>query len=45
LTLYWTVQNLMTILQMKLTRAKDPAPATPAAPARPAKPTKSARRR
>jgi YidC/Oxa1 family membrane protein insertase len=36
LTLYWTVQNLLTIAQMKLTRAKDPAPATPAAPARPA---------
>jgi YidC/Oxa1 family membrane protein insertase len=37
LTLYWTVQNLMTILQMKLTRAKEPTAATPAAPARPAK--------
>src|SRR6185369_963184 len=36
LTLYWTVQNLLTIAQMKLTRAKDPAPATPAPPARPA---------
>ena len=34
LTLYWTVQNLLSILQMKLTRATEPAPApSPAAPA------------
>jgi YidC/Oxa1 family membrane protein insertase len=32
LTLYWTVQNLLTIAQMKLTRTKE----TPAAPATPA---------
>jgi YidC/Oxa1 family membrane protein insertase len=30
LTLYWTVQNLLTIAQMKLTRAKDQTPAAPA---------------
>ena len=30
LTLYWTVQNLLTILQTKLTNAKEPAPAAPA---------------
>ena len=38
LTLYWTVQNLLTIAQMKLTKAKDEpkAPATPAKPAAPA---------
>jgi YidC/Oxa1 family membrane protein insertase len=30
LTLYWTVQNLLTIAQMKLTRAKDASPAAPA---------------
>ncbi len=43
LTLYWTVQNLLTIAQMKLTRAKDekavvvskgPSSAPPAAPPR-----------
>ncbi len=34
LTLYWTVQNLLTIAQMKLTKAKDdPAGPAPAAPA------------
>jgi YidC/Oxa1 family membrane protein insertase len=35
LTLYWTVQNLLTIAQMKLTRAADPKPSgpKPAAPA------------
>jgi YidC/Oxa1 family membrane protein insertase len=35
LTLYWTVQNILTIAQMKLTNAKDdtaPAAATPAKP-------------
>jgi YidC/Oxa1 family membrane protein insertase len=36
LTLYWTVQNLLTITQMKLTKASDPSRgesknATPAA--------------
>lgn len=30
LTLYWTTNNLLTILQTKLTKAKAPAPATPA---------------
>lgn len=30
LTLYWTVQNLLTILQTKLTNAKEPGPAAPA---------------
>jgi YidC/Oxa1 family membrane protein insertase len=36
LTLYWTVQNILTIVQTKLTKTKDskPAPAAPAAPAR-----------
>src|SRR5262249_6916507 len=33
LTLYWTVQNLLTIAQMKVTRAKDPAAAGKSAPA------------
>jgi len=37
LTLYWTVQNLLSIAQMKLTKAKD-QPATAAAPAKPAGP-------
>ena len=39
LTLYWTVQNLLTILQTKLTKMKDPAkPAETSTPAkRPAK--------
>ena len=41
LTLYWTVQNLLTIAQMKVTRANDPAAAgarnqTPARPVGPA---------
>jgi len=38
LTLYWTVQNLLSIAQMKLTKAKDEpkATATPAKPAVPA---------
>src|ERR1041385_3145272 len=36
LTLYWTVQNLLTILQTKLTRDKGASPASGAkAPARP----------
>ena len=30
LTLYWTIQNLLTILQMKLTKAVDVTPETPA---------------
>lgn len=33
LTLYWTVQNLLSILQMKLTRALEPASVPAAAPA------------
>ena len=41
LTLYWTVQNLLTIVQMKVTKANDPAAAaqknqTPVRPAAPA---------
>mgnify|MGYP001199857088 FL=1 len=28
LTLYWTVQNLLSIVQMKLTKSTEPAPAT-----------------
>jgi YidC/Oxa1 family membrane protein insertase len=36
LTLYWTVQNLLTILQMKLTKTTEPAkPATPGGAAAP----------
>jgi YidC/Oxa1 family membrane protein insertase len=34
LTLYWSVQNLLSILQMKLTRAKE-EPKTPGGPAKP----------
>ena len=30
LTLYWTVQNLLSILQMKLTKTSEPAPSVPA---------------
>jgi YidC/Oxa1 family membrane protein insertase len=45
LTLYWTVQNLMTILQMKLTRAKDPAATPAAAPVPAARPVKPAKRK
>ena len=39
LTLYWTVQNLLTIVQTKLTKMKDPVQpvATPAPAKRPAK--------
>lgn len=33
LTLYWTVQNLLTIAQMKLTRAQDKTGGTPPGPA------------
>jgi membrane protein insertase Oxa1/YidC/SpoIIIJ len=33
LTLYWTVQNLLTIAQMKLTKAKNEPVATAPAPA------------
>jgi YidC/Oxa1 family membrane protein insertase len=40
LTLYWTVQNLLSIAQMKLTKAKDEPKAT-AAPAKPAVPAPS----
>jgi YidC/Oxa1 family membrane protein insertase len=38
LALYWTVQNLLSILQMKLTKSVNPTPhgAAPAAPVRPA---------
>ena len=36
LTLYWTVQNLLTIAQMKLTKSAAPGPAAPAAPPAPA---------
>jgi len=32
LTLYWTVQNLLSILQTKLTKSNVPATSTPAAP-------------
>jgi YidC/Oxa1 family membrane protein insertase len=32
LTLYWTVQNLLTIVQTKLTRAKEEPLAAPVAP-------------
>jgi YidC/Oxa1 family membrane protein insertase len=40
LTLYWTVQNLLTIAQMKWTKANDPAAAgaKPAPPVRPSAP-------
>ena len=37
LTLYWTVQNLLTIAQMKLTKANPATPATPVAPMPPKK--------
>jgi YidC/Oxa1 family membrane protein insertase len=36
LTLYWTVQNLLTITQMKLTRASDPSAGSTAKPVGPA---------
>ena len=42
LTLYWTVQNLLTILQMKVTKTNDEKPAAPGAgpaPVKPGKPT------
>jgi YidC/Oxa1 family membrane protein insertase len=35
LTLYWTVQNLLSIAQMKLTKSIQDTPATPATPAAP----------
>jgi len=38
LTLYWTVQNLLTIAQMKLTKASSAKSAPPAAPAPAARP-------
>jgi YidC/Oxa1 family membrane protein insertase len=49
LTLYWTVQNLLTILQTKLTRMNDPAQATPApvktkAQPKPGRPAKRSRK-
>ena len=37
LTLYWTVQNLLTIVQTKLTKTKDEPAAAPVAPAVPAR--------
>jgi YidC/Oxa1 family membrane protein insertase len=37
LTLYWTVNNLLTIAQTKLTRASEPPTATPTAPMAPRK--------
>jgi YidC/Oxa1 family membrane protein insertase len=43
LTLYWTVQNLLTIAQMKLTKAKEPDQA--GAPAKPAPPPASKKKR
>jgi YidC/Oxa1 family membrane protein insertase len=43
LTLYWTVQNLLSIAQMKLTKTS--APATPATPAKPAAPVHSSPRK
>ena len=48
LTLYWTVQNLLTIVQTKLTKAKEEAskqPPRPANPARPSTPAPALRRR
>jgi YidC/Oxa1 family membrane protein insertase len=48
LTLYWTVQNLLTIAQMKLTKAKDattaPAPAPVPKPVAPALPPRKKKR-
>jgi YidC/Oxa1 family membrane protein insertase len=43
LTLYWTVQNLLSIAQMKLTRTKDAPAAGAAAPVRPILPPKKKR--
>ena len=43
LTLYWTVQNLLTIVQTKLTKMKEPDKA-PAAPAPAKRPMKRARK-
>lgn len=40
LTLYWTTQNLLTILQTKLTKTQEPAPATPAPTAKSVRPMK-----
>lgn len=46
LTLYWTTQNLLSILQTKLTRTADPeASAAPAAPVSPPRPLKPAKRK
>ena len=36
LTLYWTVQNLLTIAQMKLTKSEPAAPGAPVKSASPA---------
>jgi YidC/Oxa1 family membrane protein insertase len=44
LTLYWTVQNLLTILQMKVTKATDPKTQAPGKPALPAFPTPKKKR-
>jgi YidC/Oxa1 family membrane protein insertase len=43
LTLYWTVQNLLSIAQMKLTKTKGEPSAAAATPARPALPPKKKR--
>jgi YidC/Oxa1 family membrane protein insertase len=48
LTLYWTVQNLLTIVQTKLTKAKAEPPkdtGRSSSPARPATPAPALRRR
>ena len=47
LTLYWTVQNLITIAQMKVTKAKDPVAAgvRNSAPARPAAPSSAPKKK
>jgi len=44
LTLYWTVSNLLSILQMKLTKAMDDAPAAPAGKPKPSGPGLPARK-
>ena len=44
LTLYWTVQNLLTIVQTKLTKTNEPAPARAPAPAKAQRPMKRARK-
>jgi YidC/Oxa1 family membrane protein insertase len=42
LTLYWTVQNLLTIAQMKLTRSFEPKPPSATGPAPQPQPAPSA---